>query len=351
MQPNTQLTDDRILTIEYPPVPGLNFRRHRGPADYPLMLAVIAGSKDEDGIERVDSLEDITRNYSHLDNCDPFQDMIFAEVDGQVVGYSRVTWWTETSGAWVYLHFGFLLPAYRNQGIGSAMLAWSQQRLLAIAAEHLASGKRPADAPAYFEGFASDTEKAARRLLEDNGFSIVRSGYQMVRPDLENIPDLPLPDGVEIRPVDWPAQARQIWEAEIEAFRDHWGFSEPEEKDFHDWVDEVNTDSDLDPSLWRVAWHGDQVAGMVRSFILRDENEGYNRLRGYTEHISTRRPWRRQGVARALIAHSLRALKERGMQHAALGVDTQNTSGATRVYEAMGFRPVRISYTYRKPLP
>lgn len=89
---------------------------------------------------------------------------------------------------------------------------------------------------------------------------------------------------------------------------------------------------------------------MVRSFINVDENERRGRRRGYVEHISVRRPWRRRGLARALIAASFPLLRARGMEEGALGVDTENTSGALRVYEACGFRPVARSATYRKPL-
>ncbi len=107
---------------------------------------------------------------------------------------------------------------------------------------------------------------------------------------------------------------------------------------------------DYDPSLLRVAWQGDQVAGMVLSFIDKDQNEMYGRKRGYTENICVRRPWRRQGLAKALIASSLFALKERGMIEAGLGVDAENISGALNLYELMGFRVVKKNIIYRKPL-
>ena len=94
-----------------------------------------------------------------------------------------------------------------------------------------------------------------------------------------------------------------------------------------------------------------QVAGMVLGYILAEENEKNNRLRGYTENICVRRPYRKQGVASALIAENLRELKARGLTEAALGVDTENLTGALGVYEAMGFRPVKRFTAYRKPFP
>ena len=74
------------------------------------------------------------------------------------------------------------------------------------------------------------------------------------------------------------------------------------------------------------------------------------RKRGWTENIAVRRPWRKRGLARALIIRSLAMLKAQGMTEAALGVDTQNTSGALRVYESCGFKPVFTSVNYRKEM-
>ncbi len=178
--------------------------------------------------------------------------------------------------------------------------------------------------------------------------SAVRYGYLMVRPDLENIPDFPLPEGLEVRPVR-PEHYRAIWDANTEAFRDHWGFAEPTEADYQAWL---NDPVIFTPELWQIAWDTatDQVAGQVKGFINQAENERFNRRRGWCEFISVRRPWRKRGLARALIARTLQIFKERGMTESALGVDTQNLSGALRVYEACGFRPVQRSATYRKPM-
>ena len=63
-----------------------------------------------------------------------------------------------------------------------------------------------------------------------------------------------------------------------------------------------------------------------------------------------RRPWRRRGLARALIARSFRVVKEQGMTEAALGVDALNPNGALQLYRSMGFEVVKRHTTYRKPL-
>ena len=331
---------EQLNLPEAPAIPGLSFRRFRGPSDYPHMVAVIDASKVADQIERTDTVEGLTANYAHLNNCDPYQDMLFAEVNGEVIGYSRVMWDKEPDGLRVYTLFGFLKPAWRRKGIGRAMLRANERRLREIAADHPHDGER------VFSSWAEDTAVANEALLLSEGYQRIRDSYDMLRPDLDNLPAFELPAGLEVRPVT-PDQYRAIWDADLEAFRDHWGFAPPTdiEEAYRAWLAFPH----FQPELWRVAWDGDQVAGQVRSFINHDENAEYKRLRGYTEFISVRRPWRKHGLARALIVQSLAGLKAHGMIEAALGVDAENISGALRVYESCGFRVVKRSSIYRKP--
>jgi mycothiol synthase len=182
-------------------------------------------------------------------------------------------------------------------------------------------------------------------LLLGNGYAVVRRWYRMARPLDGEIPEAPLPEGLEVRPVT-PAHYRRIWDAEVEAFRDAWGFAEPTEGAYQEWIEKPVA---MMPEMWQIAWDDDQVVGQVRSFINRKENAEQGRLRGYTEDISVRRPWRRRGLAQTLILRSLRILREHGMTEAALSVDTENVSGALQLYERCGFHPVLSGSVYRKP--
>ena len=89
---------------------------------------------------------------------------------------------------------------------------------------------------------------------------------------------------------------------------------------------------------------------MVLNFVDEDENAEYNRKRGYTENICVRRPWRRQGLARALLTQSIQMFQEQGYAEAALEVDAQNRSGALGLYESVGFHVVKEFTSYRKPM-
>jgi len=221
----------------------------------------------------------------------------------------------------------------------------NEARLQEVADQLTQDGFIHPEAPRYFEVFASDTEVSKENLLLKNGYAPIRHFFEMIRLDLEDIPEAPMPAGLEVRPV-CPEHLPKIWDAMQEAFRDHWNYTPPAEEDYLNWVDNPIQDR----SLWKVAWDGDQVVGMVLSFINQDENREYNRKRGYTEEISVRRPWRKRGLARSLIVQSFHEIKKRGMTEAALGVDANNLSGALRLYESVGFQVTRRSSAYRKPL-
>jgi ribosomal protein S18 acetylase RimI-like enzyme len=219
------------------------------------------------------------------------------------------------------------------------MLAHNEARLREMASQH------PADAERHLELFHAEGEAGAAALYAAFGYESYVYSNDMVRPDLEDIPEAPLPEGMVVR-TPGEDEMRAIWEAEVEAFRDHLGAAPGTENDYREFLEFPWND----PTLWRVAWDGDRVAGQVRSFINENENREFGRKRGHVENISVRRPYRRRGLARALIVQSLHAVRERGMEDAALGVLTQNLHGALDLYRGVGFRVVRTWTSLRKPL-
>ena len=151
---------------------------------------------------------------------------------------------------------------------------------------------------------------------------------------------------MELRPASRD-QYRRIWDAEAEAFRDHWGEAEWTEADWERFEAEPDHE---DPYLWRVAWDADEIAGVVRTTVPVAENERHGRRRVYVAGVSVRRPWRRRGLARALLAGSLIGAREAGYTAASLGVDTDSPTGATGLYRSLGFEPERTFVAWRKPL-
>lgn len=328
-----------LFLPDAPTVPGLTFRFFRGEADFPAMVEVFEASKTLDELDFVITLDDIKRQFTHLENCDPYRDMLIAEVDGEMVAYSRVYWEQESDGDRIYGLMGLMKPAWRRKGIGTAMWRHGEQRLREIARDH------PPELPKYLQRGAYASEVGLVALLEQEGYTPIRYGFEMLRPINVPLTIAPMPEGLEVRPVR-SEDVRTVMAATDEAFRDHWGHRPLTEDDIHQWMEERI----FNPSLWMVAWDGDQVAGSVLNFVDQAENETYNRRRGYTETISVRRPWRRRGLARSLLTQSIQMFKEMGMQETALGVDTQNPSGALNLYESVGYRMVKRHVTYRKAM-
>lgn len=335
------MSHDQIAIANAPAVSGLIFRHFRGESDYPGMVAVIRSSADADRIERKDTVEDIANNYNHLTNCDPYQDMIFAEVTNDMIGYSRVWWWDEPTTGRIYGLVGFLVPTWRRKGVGRAMLLWMENRIRDIAATHLS------DQAKFLQVDVSQFQESTARLLERADYQPIRYFHEMMRPTLDDIPDFPLPDGLEVRPA-LPDHYRSIWESIDETSQDEWGYTKPTEEDYQAWLASPH----FQPPLWQIAWDTatEQVVGHVLTFIDHEQNQQFNRKRGYTEGIGVDRAWRRRGLARALIARSLQAQKAAGMCESALVADSESISGATRLYESCGFRVVRRNAIYRKPL-
>jgi GNAT superfamily N-acetyltransferase len=336
---DVRIGDTRIIVPGAPAVPGLSFRRFADPADYPAMVAVIQAASAADGLDHATSVDDVERTYKHLVNCDPNRDMLFAEVDGVVIGYGRGWWDDEWSGTRTYGLFVNFHPEWRGRGIRRAMLRWIEARMREVAAEH------PASLAKTFQSGGDESETGWLGTLEAEGYSRVRWGHLMVRSLAEPIAACSLPDGLEVRSVQ-ETEISAIWRAAEEAFRDHWGHGEWRDEHLAEWRDSPT----FQPHLWQVAWAGGDVAGMVLNRFDAAENEHFIRKRGYTETICVCRPWRGRGLARALITRSLLLWRDMGMTEAAHGVDTQNAMGALQLYESLGYKAMRTYVTCRKAL-
>jgi ribosomal protein S18 acetylase RimI-like enzyme len=167
----------------------------------------------------------------------------------------------------------------------------------------------------------------------------------MVRPDMADIHEPPLPDGVEVRPLR-PEHLPALWDAMADAFKDHFGGDDLSPAAYRRFVE----DPDLDLSLASVAWEGSDIAGGVIGYIVAEENAVRGRARGWTDPVFTLARWRRRGLAAALLGRTLVLLRDRGMTSAQLGVDTENAYQAFELYARHGFRPVSATAEWRKPV-
>jgi mycothiol synthase len=319
----------------------VTFRTFRGAADYAPFAEIGRRCNVVDGVEYVQTTADIANEYSHLTNTDMERDIIVAEVEGAPVAYQRTTWKVEDDGTHLYWLYGCVDPDWQGRGLGRALLSRGEARLREVAAGH------PADAPKFFTVYAPRRRVRKIALFEKEGYSAVRHSFDMERSLAGSLPEAPLPAGLALRPVR-PEDLRAIWDANEEAFRDHWGFTPQSEAAFEGW----RSDPRFDHRLWQVAWDtaSGQVAGVAINVINPALNAEFGRELGTVEELSVRRPWRGRGLGRALLAHSLGALQARGMTVAAIGVDSENATGALQLYTGVGFQTVTGSVILRKAL-
>jgi len=332
-------TDTAVPVAE---VNGLVLRSYAGEADLPEMVRIQNEEWKADGLGYRETVGDQAAFVGHVsEQFDPARDLTIAEVEGRMVGHARRDWVDANDGVREYRTRGAVDPGWRRRGIGTVLLADAERQQSALASTHDSS--RPRVLGTFTEGRNAGANALARRA----GYEPVRWFFDMKRSGLQdNLPGiLPMPDGLEVRPVQ-PEQLLKIWRADIEAFRDHWGGGDESEEAFRRYQDAP----DFDPSLWLVAWDGDEVAAAVVNTIYAHENEATGIRRGWLDSVFTRRAWRKRGLASALIARSLHLLAERGMDTAMLGVDADNPSGALRLYESFGFAVTDRGQAWRKPM-
>lgn len=330
--------------ITFPQLDNVEIRFYQGKQDHPALIELYNLILEDAEVQMRETQENFDARYANLRNCNPHEDMILAEANSQVIASARVAWSEQAeSGDHVYYTMTAVHPDWQGKPLEKSMQEWALQRAREISSGH------PAETNKFFEDWVAETETAKIAMLEGFGFKEVRFWFEMFRDLSKPIGSTQLPEGLEVRAIK-PEHYRPIWKAMDEAFRDHWGHVDGTEEDFQRWLKKVGKLDGYRPELWMVAFDGDEVAGMVLNGIFEEENEILGVKRGWTDPICVRRPWRKRGLATALINKSLMMFKDLGMTEGALGVDTINPSGALKLYQKCGFVSQQKTITYRKEM-
>lgn len=250
----------------------------------------------------------------------------------QSIAFETNTWLCEENGTLVAGAFaevqgsvansaGAVRPSAQGRGLGTRLLELVEGRLAEEDAERVHSWTVAGDEP-------------ASELFREHGYREVRRFWDMAI-DFKEEPAEPKAPVETFREEDAPA----FHAANKEAFEDHW---EPHPQPFDSWWSRQRARTNYDPSLWFVIRDGDELAAIAR-----------NELRasgGYVGSLGVRRPWRGRGYGRALLLHSFREFRRRGMTRATLGVDASNPTGATHLYESVGMHVDMEAIVWEKQL-
>jgi mycothiol synthase len=258
------------------------------------------------------------------------------EDGGAIVAWGRI--WHHPSGVrQERAHvFGGVAPDRRGRGIGTALLAWQIAHATALLE------RCSAELPRFVRAQAYDFEESAIRLYERAGLAWARNGDEMLR-DLADLAAVPSVPGVTI--VSWdPARADDARVAQNDAFADHWGSTPHDLESWRHFL--VSPGVRLD--LSRLALEAGRIVGVCINGHFPGDEAVSGRREGWILNVSVPRSHRGRGIATALIADSLVEFARCGMTHSSLGVDTDNPTGAYRLYERLGYRRIFRKQVFQK---
>lgn len=334
----------RESTLPKPEIPGYSWRPvRREDAEGINKLLLAAEAVDQRGWQ--DTMEERQRDFE-----DPRSDyrrdaiLAFAE-DGELASLGWV-FTMEAPNEWVSFLWGEVHPQHRGRGLGKATLRWMEARAQQVLLE------KPADVPRVMRTGVPDWDENRIKLHEQEGFEAVRAFYRMYR-DLSTPVDGPvMPPGVRLE--IWHYKYNEFaLEALNESFQDHWGFTPMTGEIWDLWH---TGHPDFRPDLTYLAIVEDPkpdenpVAGLSINKVRRKDDGAPAENTGVVAELGVRRDWRRKGIGAALLNASLRAFKEAGLDSARLSVDTENLTGALRIYERVGFHVEKRFLTYMKKI-
>jgi ribosomal protein S18 acetylase RimI-like enzyme len=177
--------------------------------------------------------------------------------------------------------------------------------------------------------FAQDHEYV--RVLQSLGFRPIRRFWRMLC-DLADAPDAEPdpPAGVTKRVVSGESDRRLLHELFETSFAEHFGSTHDEP--FEEWIARVEASPGNDPSRWWIAELDGRPVGLC---ILDDSKAEFGE--GYVRTLGVLKEARGRGIGRWLLQCGAVDAVQRGRSSIALTVDGANTTGATALYESVGY--------------
>ncbi|WP_146237627.1 GNAT family N-acetyltransferase [Curtobacterium sp. MCLR17_043] len=316
--------------LELPsPVSGIVFRPGSRD-DLVGMHAVAVAAAALDDPRARPSTADLDRSLSTEGLIVDLDTVVGVDADGRVQAYGIVIDVPSRVTAARAVLSGAVHPRYRSSGVGRRLLAWqvgrARQRLAAL----------DIDLPATLDiGGRSGAPVLA--LAERLGFRPVRHWVEMELVFADHAVDGPpmpvFPDGLVLRPAA-PDDIEPMRAAKNDAFRDHWGSQPMVASDWRGFL--TAPKSRLDLSRLVV----DPLGNVLAFAVVEVDPDGFaarGRAFGSVHWVGVTRSARGRGLAPLVLGAALAAMRADGLSAAVLDVDTENPSGAARIYERLGF--------------
>jgi len=292
------------------------------------------------GRDEFADLESIRAEWT-APGVDPDEDIrhIFGP-NGELVGHVEV--WTNANPLVPPELWARLDPRYEDLGIGTWMMRWAEERSLRALSAVPAELRFTTRVGTYRHA------AKAKKLFEDMGYQHIRSWYHMLIEMDALVPEPEFPDGITLRTYDPENDAEAAHRAHEDAFRDHFGhIDQPFEEGLKRWKHNREYKG-YDPTLYFLAMDG--ACGEIAGFNLCRPHSHYDADRGWVSALGVRRPWRKRGLGLALLRHAFNEFYRRGKRKVGLGVDSQNLTGALRLYESADMHIDQAHDFYEKEL-
>ena len=239
------------------------------------------------------------------------------------------------------------LPQWEADAAAATLYAWAEGESRGLA---LARGLEATQLDAG--AFADDDRQ--HRWLTASGYSHVRTWWQMVRPvrPEEALPGAfssPRP-GVVVRQVvgedgePTEEDLRKVHDVLEAAFTDHFNYHE---ETFDEFVERQRREVGHAWDHWWLAEVEDHqpVGALVGEVMAGADGEPGGSYVGY---LGVTRRARGRGVARSLLHAIVTDAARRGRDRVGLEVDADSPTGATRLYEAMGFETQYVTESWHR---
>lgn len=226
-------------------------------------------------------------------------------------------------------------PAGRGQGLEKQLIAWSVEWTRRFGKER--------NLPAWMSWRIEQGKTEQRDWLESSGFEIVRYFFTMEHLLAEPLPASELPPGFILR--DSASTNPQAW-ADLynNSFIDHWHHHAITVRE----VEHETTNPTYQPEIDLAAVGPDgSYAALCYCRINPGEMADEKRV-GWIGLLGTRRGFRNLGLGRGLMLEGMDRMQAAGVERVRLTVDADSLTGATRLYEAVGFRVCQTYLHYSR---
>jgi ribosomal protein S18 acetylase RimI-like enzyme len=261
---------------------------------------------------------------------------------GQVTGADILMFLHYSKEAWVWEEDGRLVASatYGVHGDAANIRGVVAAKGRGLGTEIVERGEAFARAEGVkkIQAGAPEPDAAARALFESRGFREVRRFYEMAIELTEAPPAAVLPAELvldELRDDEYEA----FYEALNESFAEHW---EWHPMPFEEWLAlRQGQHRDEHGPVWFVVRDGAELAAVTR-------NDASVAGGGYVGAIGVRPAWRGKGLGKALLLRTFGEFWRRGTTRITLDVDSQNETGAVRLYERVGMHVETCGVAFEK---